>query len=289
MADRDSKACTKCGEVKPATGEHFHVARLGLFGFQAVCKPCVKAYSASKYREKNPKKPPRVEPKSKACTSCGAVKPKEHFHFANKSKNDLRTTKCIECHKVLMRQIAARNRERAKVSPAAPEKRCPACGNTKPKSAFSPNSSIKDGLSAHCRECAKSWTLAAGKKRYAEDPALGRALNRMYRERDLERTRAVRKAAKARHLERNPGINRFYAYVRYVTKKSAIPPWADLDAIAAVYREAARLQELDGVPRHVDHIVPLRGKNVCGLHVETNLRILTASENLAKGSTFEVQ
>jgi hypothetical protein len=66
-----------------------------------------------------------------------------------------------------------------------------------------------------------------------------------------------------------------------------VPSWLSKDQvemIAAMYGEARRLSKESGVPMVVDHIVPLRGKNVCGLHVPCNLRIVTKQANAQKGN-----
>ena len=63
----------------------------------------------------------------------------------------------------------------------------------------------------------------------------------------------------------------------------ATPPWADRAAIRAKYKEAKRLSKLTGEQYVMDHIVPLDGKLVCGLHVDWNLRVIHWRENAAKG------
>ena len=64
--------------------------------------------------------------------------------------------------------------------------------------------------------------------------------------------------------------------------KQALAPWADIDKIKRVYMECAERTLSTGIPHNVDHIIPLSGRTVCGLHVETNLRIITATENFRR-------
>lgn len=71
-----------------------------------------------------------------------------------------------------------------------------------------------------------------------------------------------------------------------VQRVLATPPWADFDAIRAVYREADRLSLQTGVKYNVDHIVPLNHPRVCGLHVAWNLRAIPAGPNMAKSNNW---
>jgi hypothetical protein len=86
-----------------------------------------------------------------------------------------------------------------------------------------------------------------------------------------------------------PALVRFHANKRRAAKLKRTPSWADLEAMRGIYAEAARLTRDTGIPHAVDHIYPLQGKLVSGLHVSGNLQILTASENSRKRNHFEVE
>lgn len=67
--------------------------------------------------------------------------------------------------------------------------------------------------------------------------------------------------------------------------RQATPRWANRAAIAAIYSQARKLTKRTGIPHQVDHIVPLQGRSVCGLHVESNLRVISKAENMHKSNS----
>jgi len=69
-----------------------------------------------------------------------------------------------------------------------------------------------------------------------------------------------------------------------------IPAWLTPDdwvAIAGYYYTAKHLTQETGEAHVVDHVLPLRGTHVTGLHVPANLQVLTAKENAQKGYKFQ--
>lgn len=102
-----------------------------------------------------------------------------------------------------------------------------------------------------------------------------RVFNDSAREMTFEYSKTPRSAAQIRQLA-----------LRQHRLKQATPQWADSAAIHAVYQTALLISEQTGIKQHVDHIVPIQGKNVCGLHVHYNLRVIPAAENGSKGNRF---
>jgi hypothetical protein len=90
------------------------------------------------------------------------------------------------------------------------------------------------------------------------------------------------KAAVNAWLEKNPGYKTAAAAKIRAKIIDRTPSWAEWRAIWRIYGAAKQLTKTTGIPHEVDHIVPLNGKNVSGLHVHYNLQVLPADVNRRK-------
>jgi 4-hydroxy-L-threonine phosphate dehydrogenase PdxA len=103
--------------------------------------------------------------------------------------------------------------------------------------------------------------------------------------RDENKTRVLEKVSE--YQKNNKGKVNAKAKKYFLDKMHRTPPWLNNEhfkAIEQIYIQAEELTNKTGIKHHVDHIVPLRGKNVSGLHVPWNLQVLTATENIRKSN-----
>lgn len=148
---------------------------------------------------------------------------------------------------------------------------CCRCKEEKELDLFYKNKFKPLGRTYECKECFSNIR----KEKHLSNPELNRQRCRQYYKKNKEvyyKNRELRAHHQAKYR---------------ASKINATPDWLSdnqLKLIESFYYAAKDAQDLFGVLYHVDHIVPLQGKNVCGLHVPWNLRVIPAKDNISKGN-----
>ena len=142
---------------------------------------------------------------------------------------------------------------------------CTKCKESKDLEDFPKCKVAKDGRHSWCKPCKYRDRLRY--KRAADYQRHGRE----YYYRNKEKWRGIKARRRARLLQASPVLDSEYLWM-----------------INEVYDLASLREKCTGVKWEVDHIIPLQGKEVCGLHVPWNLQVITQTENRRKGNKCEL-
>ena len=160
-------------------------------------------------------------------------------------------------------------------------KTCSKCKDSKPLDSFYKDMTKKDGHTSYCKVCSAKRSkahYADNKEAVIKRTADWYANNKEYRQ-----------EYRRKHYLENKGQYNASINLRRAAKLQATPSWLtekQLHDITVIYTACAKVSERTGKPHHVDHVVPLQGENICGLHVPWNLAIIPAKMNLAKSNTY---
>jgi hypothetical protein len=233
----------------------------------------------------------------------------------NKARREKRNAAAQEKRRAFIESVAARI-----------EKRCVACLVVKPLSDYCNDKKAADKRQSRCKVCTRAFSRKWCQENKARHKELNRLrysakateIRQYHREHRLKNLDAERERArsfmrskratrsqderqkeldykkqsyleniekirvyKAKYKKENPWQNRAQNMRRKAAKLHRTPSWVDREAVNQIYKDCPA-----GLT--VDHIIPLQGKTVSGLHVPWNLQYLTASENSRKGNKCEL-
>lgn len=228
------------------------------------------------------------EAKTKKCACCGEVKPTTEFGPSKQNKDGLRSY-CRPCARAKIKAYYEAN----------PDKRKEMSRKDHQKNGKARYEKNKDKVKAKYVEN-KEVFLARQKQWRLNNPDKAKE----HSKRSYEKNKDKVAARMVDYYQNNKDrINAYCAeyrqenkfkYAALASKRKAAqllrtPKWLSAEQLKEIETEYALREwcsEVMGEEYHVDHIVPLQGKKVSGLHVPWNLRVIPASENLRKLNKF---
>ena len=195
------------------------------------------------------------------------------------------------------------------------EKGCSKCGRLLPATMFNKAKWLSSGLRPDCKDCYSAFKKRMWAARPKSAVALRKAEIRELKAQGLRkcvrceeikplteenfsqcRETACRECVRKRVRQwaaDNPEKAAVLQYqncaARYASKRQRTPPWLTRehrDQMRAIYAACREATKMTGIKHHVDHVVPLVGKTVSGLHVPWNMQIIPGSENCRKSNKW---
>lgn len=186
-------------------------------------------------------------------------------------------------------------------------KKCACCKKEKDNSEFYKDKRAKDGLISSCKVChtdrVYKWreenkdTWAAYSAKYQKDNKESvNAKSKRWKDNNKEhlkqyslKNKEYIRIKERERYKKNPAKAVAKVRERQAAKLQRTPAWLtthDYKVMESKYAIAAWLSAVVGIEYHVDHVIPLRGKNVSGLHVPDNLSVIPAKDNLEKSNKY---
>ena len=174
---------------------------------------------------------------------------------------------------------------------------CLCCNEEKTFDAFHKDKQKSDGLTSHCKDCRKKEAA----ERWPKYKDKASVVSKEWKKQNKNKVAAHARKNRLKNLDvrkeydkkRAIELPEYFAYKtakRRGAKLQRTPAWLssdDLWIIEEAYSLAKLRTEMTGFKWHVDHVLPLQGKTVSGLHVPENLQVIPAILNLQKSSKYD--
>lgn len=232
----------------------------------------------------------------KVCTGCAQLLKLSCFSRDSRSRDGL-CHKCKTCRKEAhFRWRNSPRVENAKAVPREGYKICTKCLTEKPICDFGLNSRAFDLKMPSCKVCVRAASKAWNNSNLEQR----RAINAAWKAANPEKRKLARQAWNSANFSRNSANNKTwreanrhrvnaYASNRRAAIIQRTPKWLtedDFSIMEFFYEWAKAIEVSTGIEQSVDHIIPLQGALVCGLHVPSNLQVISASENFKKSNSW---
>ncbi len=229
---------------------------------------------------------------SKACSKCHTVyQLKDYFWDRSRLAKDGFSSWCKPCRKI----VAANQHQQAILAPKTivESKQCITCKThyNDPYVSFGKHNRAPDGLRNQCRAC----RYLDGRKYRVENVVKNKHNPRcaIFAKCWSCGITAINKDIRAlfgfRTTTSNGVANQCLACNSAAkgARKENRPVYANELKISGIIKKRMELTASTGIQHHVDHIIPLKGELVCGLDIETNMGIITATENTRKNNKYD--
>ena len=164
-------------------------------------------------------------------------------------------------------------------------KLCKTCNQIKALELFPKQHTVKSGYASNCKECASE----RNRRRYEQKKEQILNRHRKWREENKEAFAIMNREYAKKAYRKNKALRNHITRKYQASKAKRVPKWLtpiDLWIIKEIYHLAEIRTKATGFEWQVDHIIPLQGQYVSGLHVPNNLQVIPKTMNIRKSNKY---